>query len=98
MEAALKFIDENLTQKISLEEIANIANMNPTYFSSIFKKLNGISLWEYITAKRVDKAIELLRTTNANKLEIAMDCGFNSSSNFYKAFYHVTGKKPGDFK
>ncbi len=98
MEKALKFIDQNLTQKISLDEIAKISNMSPAYFSSIFKKLNGISLWEYITAKRVDRAIELIKTTDMNKLDIAMDCGLGSSSNFYKAFYHVTGKKPSDFK
>lgn len=98
MEKALKFIEENITQKINLEEIAYIANMSPTYFSTVFKKLNGISLWEYITAKRIDKAIDLLRTTDMHKLDIAMECGFNSSSNFYKAFNHVTGKKPGDYK
>ncbi len=97
MEKALKYIEENLTQKITLEEIAQIANMSPTYFSSVFKKLNGISLWEYITAKRVDKAIELLKTTNMTKLDIAMNCGFSSSSNFYKSFSHVTGKKPSDY-
>ncbi len=98
MEKALKYIEENLTKKITLESIAAVANMTPTYFSSIFKKLNGISLWEYITAKRIDKAIVLLRTTDRNKLDIAMECGFNSSSNFYKAFWSVTGKKPGEYK
>ncbi len=97
MEKALNYITENLTYEITLNDIAEIANMSPTYFSTMFKKLNGISLWEYITAKRVDMAIELLKTTNMTKLDIAMKCGFNSSSNFYKAFSHVTGKKPGDY-
>lgn len=98
MEKALKYIDENLAEKISLEDISEVANMNPSYFSTVFKKLNGISLWEYITAKRVEKAIDLLQTTDRNKLDIALECGFNSSSNFYKAFLNVTGKKPSDFK
>lgn len=98
IEKSLTYIDENLTLDITLADIAGIANMSPTYFSTIFKKLNGISLWEYITAKRVDKAIELLKTTDMTKLDIAMKCGFNSSSNFYKSFSKVTGKKPSDFK
>ena len=98
MEKSLNYIENNLSNDISLAEIADVASMSPTYFSTVFKKLNGISLWEYITAKRIDRAIELLRTTNMTKLDIAMECGFNSSSNFYKAFTRVTGKTPSDFK
>ncbi len=98
MEKALRYIDENLTQKLRLDEIAHISNMTPTYFSTVFKKLNGISLWEYIMAKRIDKAIGLLKSTDAMILDIALECGFNSSSNFYKTFISVTGKKPTDFR
>ena len=98
MEKALHYIENNLCNDMSLTEIADVASMSPTYFSTVFKKLNGISLWEYITAKRIDHAVELLRTTNMTKLDIAMECGFNSSSNFYKAFTRITGKKPSDFK
>ena len=60
--------------------------------------LNGISPWDYITIKRVERAVELLKTTELTKLEIAERCGFSGSSNFYKAFAHVTGKKPGDYQ
>lgn len=95
MERALKYINDNLSRPLTLDEIAEKAALSPAYFSSVFKKLNGVSLWEYITIKRVETAIRLLKTTNATKLDIAMECGFNSSSNFYKAFYKVTGKKPG---
>ena len=66
--------------------------MAETYFSSVFKKFNGISPWEYITIKRVENAVELIKNTNMTKLEIAEKCGFSSSSNFYKAFFNITGK------
>ena len=62
-----------------------------------FKKFNGISPWEYITIKRVENAVELIKNTNMTKLEIAEKCGFSSSSNFYKAFFNITGKKPSDY-
>ena len=91
------FINENIENKLTLDIIAQSAAMNKTYFSSCFKKLNGISLWDYITIKRVEKAIELLKTTNLTKIDIAMKCGFNSSANFYKAFRRVTGKNPSFF-
>lgn len=94
MNAALEYIEKNLERQLSLKEIAAHAAMSPTYFSAVFKKMNSISPWEYITIKRVEKAIELLKTTSLTKLDIAQRCGFSSSSNFYKAFSKVTGKTP----
>ncbi len=94
---AMDHINEHLEEKMTLKEIADIACMTPTYFSTVFKKLNGVSPWEYITIKRVERAIEMLKTTDMTKLEIAERCGFSSSSNFYKAFVHITGKQPNYF-
>jgi AraC-like DNA-binding protein len=95
---AIRYIDDNLETRLTLQEIARVACLTPTYFSSVFKKLNGISPWDYITIKRVERAVELLKTTDLTKLEIAERCGFSGSSNFYKAFAHVTGKKPSDYQ
>jgi len=71
--------------------------MSETYFSAVFKKYNGISPWDYITIKRVENAVKMIQNTNLTKLEIAEKCGFSSSSNFYKMFVKITGKKPTDF-
>lgn len=98
MEKALDYINQNLDKPVTLAEIAHHAAMSQTYFSTVFKKLNGLSPWEYITIKRVETAINLLKTTDSTKLDIAMQCGFNSSSNFYKAFRKITGKRPDDFR
>lgn len=92
------YIHNNLEEKLSLKDIAKYVNVNPTYLSTLFKKINGISLWEYIITKRVEKAIDLLKNTNMKKLDIAFQCGFSSSSNFYKAFYNVTGKTPSHYQ
>ena len=78
-------------------ELADIACLSPTYFSSVFKKFNGISLWEYISIKRVERAVDMLKNEKITKLEVAERCGFSSSSNFYKTFTAITGKRPGDF-
>ena len=94
---AMIYIDSNLENRLTLKDIADAACMTQTYFSSVFKKLNGISPWEYITIKRVEMAVNLLKTSDMSKLEIAERCGFSSSSNFYKSFLKITGKHPKDF-
>ena len=94
---AMQYINENLSAKLTLAQIAAVACMSPTYFCAVFKQLNGVSPFEYITIKRVELAVSLLGRERLNKLEIATRCGFSGSSNFYKAFRRITGKAPQDF-
>ncbi len=95
---AINYINENLTSDISLDDIAKNANLSRTYFSTLFKRLNGISPWDYITIKRVEKAMALLKKSDETVLQIATKCGFNNTANFNRAFKKVTGKVPGDYK
>ena len=94
---AIDYIGENLTEPLTLSAIADVAYMSPSYFSAVFKKYNGISPWEYITIKRMEMAVDMLKTTDLTKLEIAERCGFSGASNFYKMFLRITGKRPSDF-
>lgn len=91
---AMQYINENLSSHLTLSELSQTATMSKSYFSTVFKKYNGISPWNYITIKRVEAAINLLASTDLTKLEIAEMCGFTSSANFYKSFVAITGKKP----
>lgn len=98
IDKAINYIDNNLENELTLEVLSDVAHMSKTYFSCQFRKLNGISPWEYITIKRIERAIEYIETTSMTRLEIALKCGFNNTSNFYHAFKRVTGKTPGDYK
>ncbi|MEE0867826.1 MAG: AraC family transcriptional regulator [Clostridia bacterium] len=98
IENAINYIDSNLESDITLDALSDAAHMSKTYFCSQFKKLNGISPWEYITIKRIERSIMLMESTNLTKLEIAIKCGYNNTSNFYHAFKRVTGKSPRDYK
>lgn len=97
LQTVMRYINEHLTDRLTLREIANVACMSPTYFSTLFKKFNGVSPWKYITIQRVELATQMLRKSDMTKLEIAERCGFSSSSNFYKAFASITGKTPNEF-
>ena len=52
-----EYISSHLEEKLDLKVLADIAGMSPNYFSTLFKKLNGITLWDYITAKRIENII-----------------------------------------
>lgn len=98
IEKSLKYIDGHLSENLTLSEIANEAHMSKNYYCRLFKKLNGMSPWDYITVKRIELAVMYLNTTEFSRLEIAQRCGYNNTSNFYYAFKKVTGKAPGDYK
>ena len=95
---AMKYIDENLAEPLTLDEIAAKANLNKTYFTTLFKKLNGVTPWEYLTARRIEKSYALLPRRDMNILEIANSCGFNNASNFNRAFRKVTGMTPSEYR
>lgn len=98
MNQAMQYIHAHFTDEITLEELADIACMSPTYFSANFKKLNGLSPFSYISSLRVQMALELIKTSHKNLTEIASDCGFHSSANFNKIFKRITGNSPSFYR
>ena len=98
IEHSILFINRNLENSLTLDEVAREANMNRSYFCTVFKRLNGMSPWEYITIKRIEKAVDLLKTTDSTMIEIAGMCGFNNTSNFNRAFKKVTGRIPKHYR
>lgn len=98
LEHAIQYIMTNLTTSLTLNDIAHHAGLSRTYFSTIFKKMNGISVWDFITIKRIDLAIQYLAQTNKDITEIAGLCGFNSTTNFNYAFKKITSLSPGVYR
>jgi len=94
----LDYIDSNIGEELGLEHLANVAHMNSSYFSTFFKKYNGIKPSEYIRSKRVERAIEYLKFSEKNITEIAVLCGFNNMTSFYNAFKKVTSFTPSDYR
>lgn len=96
----LSYIDGHFDEKITLQELSALAGLTPTYFSTLFKQAVGISLWNYISSKRIDKAVRLITSeeTKQNMLDIAGECGFHNSANFNKTFKKFTGMTPREYQ
>ena len=91
IERVEKFIDESFSEKITLENVAAIAYMNPTYFSTFFKQHTGYSFKDYLTKIRMEKARELILTTDLKAYHIAVMVGYDDSRYFSKLLKSTIG-------
>jgi AraC-like DNA-binding protein len=92
------YIRENYFKPIPLDKISKIAKMSPFTFSRFFKKNCGAGFVEYLNRVRTNKACYLLRETDYQIHDIAVECGFASISNFNKQFRKAEGLSPRDFR
>jgi len=95
---AERYIWENYTRKICLQEIADAAGLSASYFSTIFKEEMGENLSNYLNRLRVEKAAGMLISTNMPIGDIAAACGFEDQSWFSKIFKTNTGLTPGKYR
>lgn len=93
---SLKYIDENLTSKINLEELAKKYGMSLSQFSNSFKKQMNLSPLEYITNKKLELSKDLLKSNTIT--EVSFILGYDNISYFIKLFKTKYGLTPKKFK
>lgn len=98
MEQSMKYILSHLGEELTLDDLAQRACMSRSYYSAIFKDLNGVSVWDYIISQRVDLARYRLETSDAPITQVCEDSGFSSIGNFNRAFKKLTGKTPREYR
>lgn len=94
----LKEIDEHCTENIRLEYLAEKFFCSPAYLSKLFKKHIGTNYIDYLKKRRIEKAKELLRTTNMSVDEIVGEVGWQSSRRFREAFRRYEGVSPSEYR
>lgn len=95
---AVRYIEEHLAEKLTLNQVAFHIGLSPNYLSSLFKKELHISFVDYITESRVKRAKELLMETDLKTHQVAEITGFADDSYFSKTFKKITGKLPSSFR
>ena len=98
MDRAMTYINEHLNAPLTLEEVAERAGFTRTYFSCVFRELNGLTVWDYITIRRIERSCELLAATDLSVLEVAESCGYNNLSNFNRMFLRIVGTSPSKYR
>jgi len=93
------YIEENFCKAdISIDIISEMVGLSPNYARTLFKDNMDISISNYISKLRLDKAKELLINSNYPGNKISIMIGYNNSSYFYTAFKKYVGKSPDDFR
>jgi two-component system response regulator YesN len=96
---AKDFINANFTDpNLLLNEVAAMVNLSPSHFSVVFGRETGESFKDYLTRVRIDRAKELLRTTNMKCSEVAFQSGYNDPHYFSYVFRKNTGLPPQQFR
>lgn len=88
---AIKYINNNYTEDIHLDDICKYSMMSKTYFCYIFKMLTQKTFTEYLLDLRIKKALELLQTTDISITKICYEVGFNDVTHFCRTFKKIVG-------
>lgn len=94
-----KYLQHNyMICDISLDSVSGILNMNPSYFSVLFKRAFGVNFVDYLTDLRMQAAKELLQDPMRSTSEVAGMVGYESANYFTRAFKRKVGMTPTDYR
>ncbi len=95
---SIDFIEQNLTEELDIEAIAGKAVLSPFYYQRIFGALCGMTVGEYIRARRMTLAAQELNGKDVKVIDIAVKYGYDSPDSFAKAFQKFHGITPSQAK
>ncbi|MGG5488390.1 MULTISPECIES: AraC family transcriptional regulator [Flavobacteriaceae] len=93
-----KHVNQNFTEHISLDEIADKVSMTVPAFCRYFKKVTGKTFTKFVNEYRVVHATKLLSESQISITDVCYECGFNNFSHFNKVFKEVTGKSASKYR
>jgi len=94
----VEFIEEHLSEEISLATLAELVNLSLFHFARAFKQSFGVPPHRYHSARRMDRARSLLQTPTLSVTQIGAQTGFRETSSFTRAFRRFSGLTPTEYR
>lgn len=98
LEQVFKYVADNFTREITLNEIARRANFSIYHFTRFFKETTGMTFIQYLNNYRISQAVKYLTETDDPITEVAFKAGFDSIKTFNRVFKQLKGCSPSSFK
>ncbi|WP_028548184.1 response regulator transcription factor [Paenibacillus sp. UNC451MF] len=98
MEEAKAYIDSRLSEDISLDQVAAMIGLTPSYFSALFKRMTNETFVRYRINRRIEKAKELLSVPHIRIVDVAELVGYEDYPHFTKTFKKIVGISPSEFR
>ena len=98
IERVCKYINNHITDKIYLGDLAKLVHMSDSAFSHFFKRKTNLNVTDYILNVRISKACALLLSSSNSIVDISYECGFNNVSNFIRIFKKRKGFTPENYR
>jgi AraC family transcriptional regulator len=99
LHTVIEYIMENLGGSLTLEQMAALVHLSPYHFARQFKAATGLPPYQYVIARRVERARHLLeRNGKLGLAEVALRAGFSDQSQFGFHFKRIVGVTPGEFR
>lgn len=92
------YIEEHLSEDLSLEKLAEVTNFSTYYLCHLFKKYTNTTLNKYIISKRIENAKVMLADTSTPMQSISEALGFNNYNHFFRCFRSLTGISPSEYR
>ena len=98
IEMAKTYIAEHYMEQLSLNDVAEYVELNPSYFSKLFKSEMDLNFSEYLMKVRMEKAMQLLRNPKVRIYEIGGMVGYEDAVSFGRAFKKFVGMSPKEYR
>lgn len=95
---ALRFMQDNYSTHLELNQVADFVGLSPSYFSSLFNQVVGVSFREQLCRIRVEESKRLLLQKDYSLVDIALAMGFPDQSYYSKVFKRIVGVTPGKYR
>jgi two-component system response regulator YesN len=98
IDLAQSYIRTNYEKSLSLISVATFVDLNPSYFSSLFKQKSGMNFSDYLYEVRMEQAIELLKDPRLKVYEIGNAVGYEDAPSFGRAFRKKFSMSPNEYR